>query len=99
MASVPALAFAGNWQVAGLLILLERAGKAIRNPPRDVMGFRMGLWSSRGARSGWSIIRAPARCIHPGPAARLSTGVRNTFRPCHLQRGFAFNRTVPLSAP
>jgi MFS family permease len=37
MASVPALALAGNWQVAGLLILLERTGKAIRNPPRDVM--------------------------------------------------------------
>jgi MFS family permease len=37
MASVPALALAGNWQFAALLILLERTGKAIRNPPRDVM--------------------------------------------------------------
>jgi MFS family permease len=37
MASVPLLAFAGNWQIAALLILLERAGKAVRNPPRDVM--------------------------------------------------------------
>lgn len=37
MASVPLLALAGNWQVAAVLILLERTGKAIRNPPRDVM--------------------------------------------------------------
>src|SRR5579875_2946993 len=37
MAAVPLLALTGNWQVAALLILLERIGKAIRNPPRDVM--------------------------------------------------------------
>jgi MFS family permease len=37
MAAVPLLAWAPNWQVAGLLIVLERVGKAIRNPPRDVM--------------------------------------------------------------
>lgn len=37
MASVPLLALAGNWQVAALLILTERIGKATRNPPRDVM--------------------------------------------------------------
>jgi len=37
MAAVPLLAIAKNWQVAALLILLERVGKAIRNPPRDVM--------------------------------------------------------------
>lgn len=37
MAAVPLLALASNWQIAVLLILLERIGKAIRNPPRDVM--------------------------------------------------------------
>ena len=37
MSAVPLLALAGNWQVAALLILLERIGKATRNPPRDVM--------------------------------------------------------------
>lgn len=37
MAAVPLLAFAGNWQTAALLIIVERVGKAIRNPPRDVM--------------------------------------------------------------
>lgn len=37
MASVPLLALAGNWQMAAVLIILERVGKATRNPPRDVM--------------------------------------------------------------
>jgi MFS family permease len=37
MLSVPLLALAGNWQVAALLIIIERVGKATRNPPRDVM--------------------------------------------------------------
>lgn len=37
MAAVPLLALAGNWRVAVGLILLERIGKAIRNPPRDIM--------------------------------------------------------------
>ncbi|HLI63768.1 MAG TPA: MFS transporter [Terriglobales bacterium] len=37
MFAVPALALAGNWEMAALLILLERVGKATRNPPRDVM--------------------------------------------------------------
>lgn len=37
MASVPALALTGNWPTAAALIILERVGKAIRNPPRDVM--------------------------------------------------------------
>lgn len=49
MSVVPLLALAGSWQVAALLIILERVGKAIRNPPRDAM-------LSRAARQigyGW----------------------------------------------
>jgi MFS family permease len=37
MAAVPALALAGSWPAAAALIILERVGKATRNPPRDVM--------------------------------------------------------------
>jgi MFS family permease len=37
MVAVPALALAGNWPAAAVLIILERVGKATRNPPRDVM--------------------------------------------------------------
>jgi MFS family permease len=35
--AVPALALAGNWPVAAGLIILERAGKALRTPARDAM--------------------------------------------------------------
>ncbi len=37
MTAVPALALAGNWPAAAALIVVERIGKATRNPPRDVM--------------------------------------------------------------
>src|SRR5205085_2178076 len=35
--SVPALALVGSWQAASGLVIAERAGRAIRNPPRDAM--------------------------------------------------------------
>jgi MFS family permease len=35
--SVPALALTGTWQSAAGLLIAERVGKAIRNPPRDAM--------------------------------------------------------------
>jgi predicted MFS family arabinose efflux permease len=35
--AVPALALAGNWPFAAALIILERFGKGVRNPPRDAM--------------------------------------------------------------
>ena len=56
MAAVPMLALAPNWQIAGLLIVTERIGKAIRNPPRDVMlshaGQHMGLGWAFGLHEG-----------------------------------------------
>lgn len=35
--SIPLLAFAGYWQLAAVLIILERMGKAIRSPARDTI--------------------------------------------------------------
>lgn len=35
--AVPLLALAGSWQVAALLVIAERFGKAIRTPARDAM--------------------------------------------------------------
>lgn len=48
MAAVPALALAGSWQLAALFILLERIGRATRNPPRDVMLAQAGEQIGRG---------------------------------------------------
>lgn len=35
--AVPALALAGRWEVAGLLLVIERTGKGLRTPARDLM--------------------------------------------------------------
>ncbi len=35
--AVPLLALAGHWEVAAVLMITERAGKAMRVPPRDAM--------------------------------------------------------------
>jgi len=48
MISVPLLALSGSWQVAAVLILLERIGRATRNPPRDVMLAQAGEQMGRG---------------------------------------------------
>ncbi len=37
LAAVPALALTGNWPAAALLMMIERFGKAVRNPARDAM--------------------------------------------------------------
>jgi len=37
LVSIPLLAFTGYWQLAAVLIILERMGKAIRSPARDTM--------------------------------------------------------------
>jgi MFS family permease len=34
---VPAMAFAGNWPMLALLVVIERTGKSIRGPARDVL--------------------------------------------------------------
>ena len=42
MAAVPALALAGNWWSAAIFIVLERTGKAVRNPAANTMMSRAG---------------------------------------------------------
>ena len=37
MLAVPAIALAGRWEIAAILIITERIGKAIRTPARDAM--------------------------------------------------------------
>lgn len=50
MAAVPTLALVGSWQAAAALIILERVGKALRNPPRDVLLSHAG---KEGGGLGW----------------------------------------------
>jgi MFS family permease len=67
--AVPLLTFAGRWEIAGALIIMERMGKAIRTPARDAMlsyatkqqgrGFGFGLHEAMdqiGALTGPSLM-------------------------------------------
>jgi MFS family permease len=79
---VPALAFAGNWQMAALLVVAERTGKSLRGPARDVLlseatgvvghGWGFGLhaaFDQTGAVLGPLMMAAAvARLNHFGPA-------------------------------
>jgi MFS family permease len=79
--AVPALALASNWQLAALLIVAERTGKALRGPARDVLlsgatqevghGWGFGLHSimdQTGAVIGpLLMVAAVARSHHFGP--------------------------------
>lgn len=48
MAAVPALALAGNWWAAAGFIILERSGKALRNPAANTMMSRAGEHIGQG---------------------------------------------------
>jgi MFS family permease len=79
---VPALAFAGNWGIAALLVIAERTGKALRGPARDVLlseatgkvgyGWGFGLhtaFDQTGAVAGPLLMAAAvSETNHFGPA-------------------------------
>ncbi|MER3421733.1 MAG: MFS transporter, partial [Chloroflexota bacterium] len=46
--AVPLLALAGRWELAALLMLLERTGKALRTPARDAMLSRATDYTGHG---------------------------------------------------
>jgi predicted MFS family arabinose efflux permease len=48
MAVVPLLGLCGNWKIAALVIVLERTGKAIRNPTANFMMSRAGEHIGQG---------------------------------------------------
>lgn len=50
--SVPLLALSGSWKTAAVLMVLERAGRAIRNPARDAMLSHATARMGRGAGFG-----------------------------------------------
>jgi len=82
LVAVPLLAFAGNWQLAALLVIAERTGKSLRGPARDVLlsgatdavghGFGFGLHTAldqTGAVLGPLFVAAAvARSHRFGPA-------------------------------
>jgi len=51
--AVPALALSGNWPMAAALMVAERIGKGLRNPPRDVMLSAAGSAVGQGRAFGF----------------------------------------------
>ncbi len=83
--AVPALAFAGNWVMAALLVVAERTGKAVRGPARDVL--LSGATEEVGYGWGFGIHRALDQTgAVLGPlwvalAVARSQGFRDAFLP------------------
>jgi len=102
MSVVPLLALARSWEVAALLIVLERVGKAIRDPPRDAMlahaarqmgyGWGFGVherWISSGRCSGrcWWRSCWPSQTTTTGRRSRLWRSRRRSCSRCSGSRG------------
>lgn len=109
---VPALAFAGSWKAAALLIILERTGKALRGPARDVLlsgatnkvghGFGFGVhaaFDQAGAVMGPLFVAyAVAKTNHFGPAFLwLAVPAVGAFTAMVIAR--AINPDTELKAP
>lgn len=80
MAAVPALALAGNWQTAAALIVLERVGKATRNPPRNVMLSRAGEAIGQGWAFGLHEALDQSGAMIGPLLAALVLAVRHDYR-------------------
>src|SRR5258706_2172131 len=88
LVAVPALAFVGTWQAAAALIVVERAGKALRGPSRDVLiseandvvghGFGWGVHAAMdqtGAILGPLAVAAAVAYTHDFGPAFLTLGI------------------------
>src|SRR5258706_12846453 len=92
LVAVPALAFVGTWQAAAAPIVVERAGKAMRGPSRDVLiseandvvghGFGWGVHAAMdqvGAISGPLAVAAPVAYTHDYDPAFLALGIHSAL--------------------
>lgn len=82
--AVPMLAFAGRWQTAAALVVLERAGKALRAPARDAMLSYATSQTGRGWGFGLHEALDQAGAI-TGPLIVAAAVARwNGYRPAFL---------------
>ena len=112
--AVPALAFVGTWQAAAALIVIERAGKALRGPSRDVLiseandvvghGFGWGVHAAMdqtGAIVGPLAMAAVVAYTHDFGPAFLTLGIPATLAlgAVFLARAARPQYKVPPPAP
>lgn len=83
LAAVPLLALAGSWEVAAVLIVAERLGKAVRTPARDAMlshaTARMGRGWGFGLHEALDQVGAVLGPLIVAAALYLSGGYRAGF--------------------
>jgi len=83
LASVPLLALAGRWELAAALVAAERAGKALRTPPRDAMlsyaASRVGAGWAFGLHEALDQVGAVAGPVGVGLLLAAGRGHRDAF--------------------
>jgi MFS family permease len=82
--AVPALAFAGNWQAAALLVIVERTGKALRGPARDVLLSEATAEVGHGWGFGLHAAMDQAGAVIGPLLAALAVSRRHRFGPAFL---------------
>jgi MFS family permease len=83
LVSVPLLAFAGRWEIASILIVAERFGKAIRTPARDTIlsyaSSKIGFGKGFGLHEALDQIGAIAGPLIVAGAISTSKSYSNAF--------------------
>ncbi len=81
--AVPLLALTGRWEVAALLMITERVGKALRTPARDAMlshataeTGEAGVWPARSDGPNWRASGAIDHHCDPLEWWQLPRGIR-----------------------
>jgi len=87
LVAVPLLAFAGNWQVAALLIIAERTGKGLRGPAVDVLLSEATEVVGHGKGFGLHAAMDQIGAVLGPLAVTISVARTHTFGPAFLWLG------------
>jgi MFS family permease len=107
MLAVPLLALAGLWEVAAVLMIAERVGKAIRTPPRDALlshaAARMGRGWAFGLHEALDQIGAVLGPLAVAGVLALRAGYHTAFAvlivPALLALGFLAAARIRYPTP
>ena len=94
MAAVPALALAGNWWAAALFIILERTGKAVRNPAANTMMSRAGEHIGQGWAFGLHEAMDQTGAMGGPLIAALVLALHHDYRTAFLWLGVPATLTI-----
>jgi MFS family permease len=87
MAAVPALALAGTWWAAAIFIVIERSGKALRNPAANTMMSRAGEHIGQGWAFGLHEALDQTGALTGPLIAALVLAIHHNYRAAFLWLG------------